>query len=110
MGQNTTVRNFLFYIIKRESQSFFHSEIGEFQPIDATTNPSLVYAAVSKAEYSHLVNEAVRYAQDQLASASIDEKVAFALDHLVSTPPGKNLRHLCSAPSSFPTITGALDP
>lgn len=62
----------------------FSSEIGEFKPVDATTNPSLVYAAVSKADYSHLVNEAVRHAQTHLNSASIDEKTAFALDHLVS--------------------------
>jgi len=106
MGQNTTVCNLLFHLIQMKISEFL--EIGEFQPVDATTNPSLVYAAVSKAEYSHLVNEAVRHAQDRLASASIDEKIAFALDHLVS---GQKLRHHTCVPFllSFPTIT-ALDP
>ncbi len=31
--------------------------IKEFKPQDATTNPSLVYAATQKQEYAHLLNE-----------------------------------------------------
>ncbi|KAG6881729.1 hypothetical protein C0993_000256, partial [Termitomyces sp. T159_Od127] len=39
-----------------------HAEIGEFAPQDATTNPSLVYAAVTKpgSAYAQLVEDAVR--------------------------------------------------
>ena len=31
--------------------------IREFKPQDATTNPSLVYAATQKQQYAHLLNE-----------------------------------------------------
>jgi len=32
-----------------------------FKPIDATTNPSLIYAASKKAEYQHLMEKAIEY-------------------------------------------------
>lgn len=35
--------------------------IAQFKPIDATTNPSLIYAASQKKEYAHLVDAAVDY-------------------------------------------------
>jgi transaldolase len=36
--------------------------ITEYRPQDATTNPSLLYQAVQKPEYRHLLEDAVRYA------------------------------------------------
>jgi transaldolase len=36
--------------------------IAEYQPQDATTNPSLIYQAVQKPQYQHLVDEALEYA------------------------------------------------
>lgn len=33
----------------------------QYQPIDATTNPSLIYAASQKEAYNHLVDDAVKY-------------------------------------------------
>lgn len=59
-------------------------EIAQFNPIDATTNPSLVYAAVSKPEYRHILDEAVIYAHLKRPSASIAVKTELALDRLVS--------------------------
>ncbi|PPQ66401.1 hypothetical protein CVT26_011270 [Gymnopilus dilepis] len=58
-------------------------KIAAFDPIDATTNPSLVYAAVSKPEYSHLVDEAVAYALRTIPSATLEEKAELALDRLL---------------------------
>jgi len=37
--------------------------IKQFRPIDATTNPSLIYAAAQNEKYHHLVDEAVEYAR-----------------------------------------------
>jgi len=59
------------------------NDIGEFDPVDATTNPSLVYAAVCKPEYAQLVEEAVSYAQGRNPTATVDEKSDLALDHLL---------------------------
>jgi transaldolase len=50
---------------------------------DATTNPSLVLAAVSKPEYADIVQEAVDFAQRKLKSASVKEVTALAVDRAV---------------------------
>ncbi|KAF8147699.1 transaldolase [Crassisporium funariophilum] len=60
-----------------------YNKIGEFDPTDATTNPSLVLAAISTPEYSHLLDEAVRHAQSHLPTSSIDERIQLALDRLL---------------------------
>lgn len=39
--------------------------IGQYKPTDATTNPSLLYAAAQQAEYQSLVDEALKYAKAQ---------------------------------------------
>ena len=36
--------------------------ITEYQPQDATTNPSLLYQAAQKPQYEHLVEDALQYA------------------------------------------------
>src|SRR5204863_3255656 len=36
--------------------------IAEYQPQDATTNPSLLYQAAQKPQYEHLVDDALHYA------------------------------------------------
>ena len=59
------------------------SEIGEFDPIDATTNPSLVFAAVSNSEYSFLLDDAVEYTHSRLPDSSVEEQTQLALDYLV---------------------------
>ncbi|TFK36238.1 hypothetical protein BDQ12DRAFT_687072 [Crucibulum laeve] len=58
-------------------------KIGEFNPVDATTNPSLVATAVAKPEYAHLFDEAIRYAQQRLPGGTIEEKTDLVLDFLL---------------------------
>ncbi|KAF7349300.1 Transaldolase [Mycena sanguinolenta] len=57
-------------------------EINEFQEdlTDATTNPSLVLAAVSKPEYAHVLQDAVDFARRRLGPASVREQTAVAMD------------------------------
>lgn len=47
-------------------------EIKKYHPTDATTNPSLIVAAASKAEYQFLIEEAVSYGKKQ-GKSSQDE-------------------------------------
>ena len=58
--------------------------IPQFSPTDATSNPSLVYAAVTQPEYAHLLDDAIREAQSQIPRSSIEDKTSLALDLLVS--------------------------
>ncbi|KAF9031587.1 hypothetical protein BJ165DRAFT_1535352 [Panaeolus papilionaceus] len=60
-----------------------YHKIAQYDPIDATTNPSLVYAAVSKPEYSQLVDEAIQFAQTRLPSGSTEALTQLALDRLL---------------------------
>lgn len=43
------------------------SAIREYRPTDATTNPTLLLAAATSPEYTHLVDDAVRYGASQSA-------------------------------------------
>jgi len=58
------------------------SAIKQFSPQDATTNPSLILKAAMIPEYVHLVDAAVAYAKEALASGAIGEDgvLALALD------------------------------
>ncbi|KAF9459531.1 hypothetical protein BDZ94DRAFT_1324746 [Collybia nuda] len=58
-----------------------YNKIGEFYPQDATTNPSLVLAAVKKPEYAHLIDRAVEYVLTR--RDSIEARTQLALDHLL---------------------------
>ncbi|KAJ7336247.1 hypothetical protein DFH08DRAFT_878204 [Mycena albidolilacea] len=68
--------------IRVASDTAEYRQIEEFQAAlsDATTNPSLVLAAVSKPEYAHIVQEAVDFAQRKLKSTSVKEVTALAVD------------------------------
>lgn len=55
-------------------------EIKQFHPQDATTNPSLIFAASSRPEYQFLVEEAISYGQKQ--GKTQKESVAIALDKI----------------------------
>jgi len=59
--------------------STFH----ELKPQDATTNPSLLFAAASMPQYDHLVNEALDYAKSK--GKTTDEQVTIAMDKLAVT-------------------------
>jgi len=55
--------------------------IAQYEPQDATTNPSLLLAAAQKPAYSHLVDAAVKYGKQ--CSGSIDAKTDATLDRLL---------------------------
>ncbi|KAG6918476.1 hypothetical protein DXG01_014103 [Tephrocybe rancida] len=56
-------------------------QIGEFFPQDATTNPSLVFAAISKPPYAHLTDEALHYATSR--PGSLEAQTELACDYLL---------------------------
>ena len=53
----------------------------QFKPQDATTNPSLVYAATQKSEYAHLVDDVL--ADRKTSSLSGQEQIEDICDHLL---------------------------
>ncbi len=54
--------------------------IKQYRPTEATTNPSLVYAASQLPQYQNLVDEAVEYG---MSNATFDEaRIALILDRL----------------------------
>jgi transaldolase len=53
----------------------------EFKPQDATTNPSLVYAATQKPEYAHLLDEVL--AERKKSGLSGHEQIEDICDHLL---------------------------
>ncbi|KIJ92654.1 hypothetical protein K443DRAFT_13439 [Laccaria amethystina LaAM-08-1] len=58
-------------------------KIKEFNPTDATSNPSLVSHALSKPEYVHIFTDAVHYARSTLPTASLEEQTELAMDRLL---------------------------
>jgi transaldolase len=54
--------------------------IAEFKPLDATTNPSLVYKAAQMPEYAHVVDKAIKYAKEHASTP--EEQVELAGDAL----------------------------
>jgi transaldolase len=55
--------------------------IKDFKPADATTNPSLVYAATQKQQYSHLIDEVL--ADRKKSGLSGHEQIEDICDHLL---------------------------
>src|SRR5205807_10662424 len=53
----------------------------EFKPQDATTNPSLVYAATQKPEYAHLLEEVI--ADRKKSGLKGHEQIEDICDHLL---------------------------
>jgi len=53
----------------------------EFKPQDATTNPSLVYAATQKSQYSHIVDEVIQETKN--SGLSGQEQIEDICDHLL---------------------------
>src|SRR5438094_10224918 len=56
--------------------------IKDFKPQDATTNPSLVYAATQQPEYAHLVEEVM--ADGKKSGLSGHEQIEDIGDHLLA--------------------------
>jgi len=63
------------------SDSGDFESIAQYNPQDATTNPSLILAAVKKANYAKLVDNAVAHGTD--LGNTIDEKVESTMDGLL---------------------------
>lgn len=56
------------------------ASISVYQPIDATTNPSLIYAAAMDPKYSTLIDDAISYAKSQSSDKAI--QLGKAMDKL----------------------------
>lgn len=56
------------------------SSIQVYKPVDATTNPSLIYAAAMDTQYSSLIDDAIQYAKS--ASTDKQKQLNVALDKL----------------------------
>lgn len=54
--------------------------IAQFKPVDATTNPSLIYAASQKKEYAHIVDAAIDYGRKK--GDSFETRLSESLDRL----------------------------
>ncbi len=54
--------------------------IKKFTPTDATTNPSLIYAATQKPQYRYLIEEAVSFAKSK--AKSLEEQRSLLMDKL----------------------------
>jgi len=67
-----------FTIVVSDTGDFDH--IAKFKPQDATTNPSLLYAASQLPQYQHLVDDAIRYGKAH--GRSLEEQTEKALDKL----------------------------
>lgn len=55
--------------------------IKKFKPVDATTNPSLIYAAAQMPAYSHLVDDAIAYGK-KLSVSNEAERLDIIMDKL----------------------------
>ncbi len=55
--------------------------IKDFKPLDATTNPSLVYAATQKPQYTHVVEEVM--ADRKKSGLSGHDQIEDICDHLL---------------------------
>jgi transaldolase len=55
--------------------------IKKFKPVDATTNPSLIYAAAQMPAYAHLVDDAIAYGK-KLSLTDEAERLAITMDKL----------------------------
>jgi transaldolase len=55
--------------------------IQQFKPQDSTTNPSLIFAAVSQSEYAHLLDEVIANSKSSPLSGAA--KIEDVIDHLL---------------------------
>lgn len=56
------------------------ASIEAYKPVDATTNPSLIYAASQDAKYKHLIDDAIEFARK--SSSDKSEQLSKAMDKL----------------------------
>ncbi|KAE8216227.1 hypothetical protein CF327_g572 [Tilletia walkeri] len=65
------------------SDSGDFESIDSYKPQDATTNPSLILAAVKEEKYSRLIDVAVDYAKKEGSGKDVDSQVDIATDRLL---------------------------
>ena len=63
------------------SDSGDFESIGQYKPQDATTNPSLILAAVKEEKYAKLLDPAVQYAKQK--GGSKEEQIEHAVDRVL---------------------------
>ncbi len=68
-----------FTIVVADTGDF--ETIKEFKPRDATTNPSLIYAATQKEQYFHLLDEVL--AERKSSGLSGSAQIEDIIDHLL---------------------------
>jgi transaldolase len=54
--------------------------IKKFEPVDATTNPSLIYAATQKEQYQHLIKDAIQFGKSK--GTFLEDKLEETVDKL----------------------------
>jgi transaldolase len=74
----STTRERLGQLTKIVADTGDLDSIRKLQPVDATTNPSLILAAVSDPKFEDIVNEAIKSSQ----GISVEDKVTDATDRL----------------------------
>lgn len=57
--------------------------IKEYSPVDATTNPTLVLQAVNDPKYKHILESAIKEAQEQAKGKPVDTVVEDAMDRVI---------------------------
>lgn len=77
----TTALESLKQYTKVVSDSGDFESIGQYKPQDATTNPSLILAAVKEEKYAKLLDPAVQYAKEK--GGSKDEQIEHAVDRVL---------------------------
>jgi len=65
------------------SDSGDFESIAAYKPQDATTNPSLILAAVKKPQYAKLMDVAVKYAKEKGSSKDKQEQIDLAVDRVL---------------------------
>ena len=58
------------------------ASIAQYQPEDATTNPSLILKTIEQSQYQHLATEALQFAAKTMAEGSQEQRIALAADKL----------------------------
>lgn len=58
------------------------ASIAQYQPEDATTNPSLILKTIEQSQYQHLAAEALQFAASTLHDGTTAQRIALAADKL----------------------------
>merc|ERR1712159_199915 len=68
--------------------------IAKYKPTDATTNPSLIYAAAQMPQYRGLIDDAVSYAKSRSSGSNAKELMPLIMDKLFVNFGCEILKHI----------------